>query len=61
MGAEGAKLAAREHNNVRSKLISQAKGRSKGLDMGIVLMLVLVLTLPEYMRNTPVFYLLIID
>ena len=35
MGAEGAKLAAREHNNVRSKLISQAKGRSKGLDMGI--------------------------
>ena len=35
MGAEGAKLAAREHNNVRSKLISQAKGRSKGIDMGI--------------------------
>ena len=35
MGAEGAKLAAREQNNVRSKLISQAKGRSKSLYISI--------------------------
>ena len=34
MGAEGAKLV-REFINVHGKPISQAKGRSKGLDMGI--------------------------
>ena len=33
MGAEGAKLAGSK--KLRGGLISQAKGRSKGLDMGI--------------------------
>ena len=58
MGAEGASLHALKFIMRGNQSLRPKDGANK--DMGIVLMLVLVLTLPEYMRNTPVFYLLII-